>query len=359
VEAPLFAPLGGRVTLRGDHEAVTFDGHLGDPGGAARLAVTGSHDLVRGRGAVALALDPLAFAPNALQPAALAPPLADFHQVTGELRAHAELGWSAEGFTSGAEIAIDNLSFETDAAEVRDLDLALALTSLTPPASAPGQRLTIGRIDPGVALDEVALDFQIHPGDPLRLGIERGQLRLSGGRLLLRGVLFDPAAPRLDLPLEIEGLDLAELLRIFDIDGLSGSGRLSGRIPIAIVTEGESAAVTIANGRLAAEAPGTLRFESERARQALAAAGESADLMLRALQDFRYDELSLAIEKPAAADARLTLSLLGHNPDVMEGHPFRFNINLEGNTNRLVAALSQAYSLSNSMLRRFWRPRRE
>ncbi len=353
-EAPVFAPLGGRLTLRGDGETLAFEGQIGDRAGAARLAIAGRHDLAAGRGAASLALDPLAFAPGGLQPATLAPPLAALRAVTGGLRAQAEVAWSAEGLTSGAVLAVHDLSFDSDAAEVRDLDLALTLTSLTPPASGSGQRLTIGRVDPGVALDEVAVRFQIHPGDPPRLGIERGQFRVSGGRVLLRDVLLDPAAPRLDLPLEFEGLDLAELLRILDIDGLSGSGRLSGRIPIAI--EGET--VTIANGRLAAEAPGTLRFESEWARQALAAAGESAELMLRALQDFRYDELSLAIDKPASAGARLTLVLLGHNPDVLDGHPFRFNINLEGDTDRLIAALSQAYSLSNRMLRQFWRPAR-
>ena len=223
-----------------------------------------------------------------------------------------------------------------------------------PPASAPGQRLTARRIDPGVALDDISLRFQIHPGEPLRLGIERAQIGLSGGRVSLRDVVLDPAAPRHDLPLEVAGLDLAELFRILDIAGLSGSGQLSGRIPIAL--EGET--VTIADGRLAADAPGILRFESAQAGQALAGAGEAAELMLRALQDFRYDELSLTIDKPAAADARLTLVLLGHNPAVLDGYPFRFNINLEGNTNRLVAALSQAYSLSNRMLRQFWRPDR-
>jgi hypothetical protein len=296
-EAPLFAPLGGRLTARGDDRAVTFEGHLGDRGGAARLAIAGRHDLVQGRGAVKLTLDPLGFAPGALQPAALAPPLANLRQVTGRLRARAEVAWSPEGLTSGATVAVDDLSFESDAAEVRDLDLSLTLSSLMPPASAPGQRLTIGRIDPGVALDEAALSFQIHPGDPPRLGIEQGQVRLSGGHVRLHDLLLDPAATRLELPLEIAGLDLAELFRTLDIEGLSGSGRLSGRIPIAF----EGAAVTIAKGRLAAEAPGTLRFESEPARQALAAAGESAELMLRALQDFRYDELSLA--------GRLSISL--------------------------------------------------
>ena len=102
-----------------------------------------------------------------------------------------------------------------------------------------------------------------------------------------------------------------------------------------------------------------MRFESARAREVLAAAGESAELMLRALEDFRYDELSLAIDKPATASARLTLVLLGHNPAVLDGYPFRFNINLEGDTDRLVAALNQAYSLSNRLLRQFLRPRQE
>jgi hypothetical protein len=78
--------------------------------------------------------------------------------------------------------------------------------------------------------------------------------------------------------------------------------------------------------------------------------------MLRALQNFHYDELSLAIDKPAETGARLALVLMGRNPDVKEGHPFRLNINLEGDTGPLVEALSQAYILSNRMLRRAWRP---
>jgi len=350
--APRFTPLRGQLTARASGETVTFEGELGERAGAARLAISGRHDLAAGRGAAKLTLDPLTFSPGGLQPGALAPMLANLHEVTGGLRAEAEVAWSAEGLTGGAVLAVEDLSFDSDAAEVQGLDLALELSSLMPPASAPGQSLTVRRIDPGVAFENVSLRFQIHPGDPLRLGVERGQIGLSGGHVLLRDLLLDPAAARLELPLEVVGLDLAKLFRILDIEGLSGSGQLSGRIPITL--EGET--VTIANGRLAADAPGTLRFESAQARQALAGAGESAELMLRALQDFRYDELSLTIAKPAAADARLTLVLLGHNPEVLDGYPFRFNINLEGDTNRLAAALSQTYSLSNRMLRKFWRP---
>jgi len=295
-ETPRFAPLAGQVLLRGTDRALTFEGELGDRSSAARLGIAGRHDLTAGRGTASLALEPLTFTPGGLQPATLAPGLADLHEVAGTLRAEAEMAWTGEGLTGGAELAVEDLSFDSGAASVEGLDLELSLSSLFPPASAPGQRLTVRRIDPGVALDEIAVRFQIYPGDPPRLGIEEGQFRFSGGRVLLRGLSLDPAAPRLDLPFEVEGLDLAEMFRILDIDGLSGTGRLSGRIPVAIVTEGGAEAVTIAGGRLAAQAPGTLRLESERARQALAGAGESADLMFRALQNFRYDELSLAIE---------------------------------------------------------------
>ena len=78
--------------------------------------------------------------------------------------------------------------------------------------------------------------------------------------------------------------------------------------------------------------------------------------MMRVLQNFHYDELSLTIDKPAETGARLALVLLGQNPDVLDGRPFRRNSNLEGDTGPLVEALSQAYILSNRMLRRLWRP---
>ena len=112
--------------------------------------------------------------------------------------------------------------------------------------------------------------------------------------------------------------------------------------------------MAIKAGRLDAQEPGILRYRSENAARLLSGGGESLDLMLRALENFHYDELSLTIEKTAKGDSQLILSLLGKNPDVLEGHPFRFNINFEGNTDSMLAALGQAYRLSNRLLRRAW-----
>jgi hypothetical protein len=348
---PLLAPLGLRGTLHGDDETLALSAQATATDHAAQLALTGTHRIGEQRGEARVELEPITFDPGGLQPVALAPPLASLRAVSGKLGARAMFAWAPGAMKGEANLSLDGLSFDSDEAKVEGLDLDLHLDRLFPPGSPAGQRLTVEHIDPGMPLDDVSVHFQVQPGEPVRLAVERGELSLIGGRVFLRDMLIDPAAARRDVPLEIEGLDLAELFRVLDIEGLSGSGRLSGQVPIAF----EAETVTIDNARLEADGPGRLRFQSAQAAQLLAGAGESADLMLRALQDFHYDELSLTIGKPAAAEARLTLVLLGHNPDVLEGYPFRFNINLEGNTGQLVEALSQAYRLSNRMLRRVWR----
>ncbi|MEE8499129.1 MAG: hypothetical protein V3S27_01050, partial [Kiloniellales bacterium] len=208
-EAPIFAPLSGRLTLRGDGETVSFEGQLGDRAGAARLAIAGRHDLVQGRGEAEIVLDPLAFDPGGLQPGALAPPLADLRDVSGGVQGDAALAWAPGEMNGAAHLRLDDLSFDSDAAAVQGLDLDLRLDRLFPPSSPTGQRLSVRRIDPGVALDDIDVRFQLRPGAPIRLAIERGALSVSGGRLRLRDLLLDPAAERQDVALEVEGLALA------------------------------------------------------------------------------------------------------------------------------------------------------
>jgi hypothetical protein len=77
----------------------------------------------------------------------------------------------------------------------------------------------------------------------------------------------------------------------------------------------------------------------------------------RALEDFRFETLTLDIAKTAANDATLRLSTLGHNPAVLDGQPFQFNINLESNLTSVLEALKQGYSLSDEALERAWRLR--
>jgi hypothetical protein len=307
-DPPLLAPLGVTGKLRLAEGKLKFSAAGTQAGGAGLFTLDGRHRTNTGRGELRFDFAPLSFAPGGLHPKSVSPALAE-------------------------------------------LRLDLALDRLWPPGSPPGQRLSIRKFDPGTAIEDIEALFHIEPGAPPRVVIEDGGVFMSGGKFWLGETRIDPAAERHDLTLRIDDLDLAQALKILEVPGLSASGRLSGAIPITLIGE----AVAIKAGRLDAQEPGILRFRSANAARLLSGGGEDVDLMLRALENFHYDELSLAIEKTAQGDSQLTLSLLGKNPDVREGHPFRLNINIEGNTDSILAAVGQAYRLSNRLLRRAWR----
>lgn len=80
------------------------------------------------------------------------------------------------------------------------------------------------------------------------------------------------------------------------------------------------------------------------------AGGDAVALMLDALEDFHYNDLSLTLNKPVAGDTRITLHLEGANPTVLEGHPFDLNISLTGDADPLLAAFFAGRQLSNDLL---------
>jgi hypothetical protein len=121
----------------------------------------------------------------------------------------------------------------------------------------------------------------------------------------------------------VSDLDLVRLFELLDIEGVSGTGRINGAIPVSIGPEGFS----IEQSRLAAET-GILRIASPAARELLSGGGEQVALLLEALEDFRYEVLELSIDKTAQQDLTAKLSILGANPEVLDGHPFQVNINL-------------------------------
>ena len=320
------------------------------PDGIGRIMASGRHDGATARGQARITLEPLVFETGGAQPGVLIPALEFLQSTTGTASGEANLSWTAKGVQGTGMVALADIGFESPQAKVEGIDLRLDLDSLIPPGSPPGQTLSVRRLDPGVPLDRLDIRFQIRPTAPPSIVIETAEAFLGSGRFALSDLTVDPAVPRQDLDLRIQDLSLTELFAILNIDGLDGDGRLSGTIPVTF----SDGTLIIENGRLATSAPGTIRFRSEKASRILADQGESLDLVLRALEDFRYDELTIDLEKSADDIGRMKLSLLGKNPAVLEGYPFRFNIGIEADTAKLVTALTTIYQVPNDFLRRAW-----
>jgi hypothetical protein len=339
---------------RGKAGAWTAEAEAFDGSGVRRAELSARHDLARQQGDATVTLDRLAFAPEVLQPRDLAPVLGDWGRVSGGATASARLAWSSDGVTGQGTLELDDLSFRVQGVSIEGLDSRLVFDNLVPPSTPPGQTATIRRLDPALPLDDVRIRFRLAPGPPARLLIERAETGFVGGRFSLADAVVAAEVPSQNVILSIEALDLGQLFELADIEELSGSGRLEGAIPIAIA-EGS---VIIRDGRLRASGPGVLRFRSETAAVALQSGGAPVEMMLEALRDFRYEALSATVDKAAGDDVTVTLYLKGHNPEVLEGHPFAINIDLSSNLASVFAALRQGTQFSDALIQRALERRR-
>jgi hypothetical protein len=346
-------PLLAQMTLTGTLErrdgALAFTVQGTDANGVTRLNVAGSYAVPEARGEADVEVPPLTFSPGGLQPKTLFPRLADLAGVSGTARAKARLRWGAAGLESEAEASLERLSFMTRGGSVQGLTTTMRFKSLFPPVTPPGQELSVERVDFLIPLSRLLVRFQLESQDTEgRIHVERARAGVVGGEIGFADVAMAPAAPLTDVPLEAARLDLEQLFRLINVEGLRGTGKLSGRIPVTL--SGEN--LVIRDGRLAAEGEGVIRYRPDEAARALGQGGESVDLMLRALEDFHYQELALSIDKEAGGEATIAMHLLGHNPAVLEGHPFKFNINLSANVDSLLAAVLEGYRTSQQLMRR-------
>ncbi len=343
-----FAPLQISGQARRSGETIELMAQVNRPDGQSLANVTATHDLASGSGHADVTLQPLQFTPGGLQPAALSPLLAELSEVRGTAEGSAALTWDRDGLAGEAQFIIEDLAFSSEDMTVSGLDLRLELDSLQPPTSPPHQILRADVIDVGVLLKDLEARFRLPPDSPGQIFIEEASFATVGSRFAIRDTLIDPAGEQIETQLQVDQIDVAVLFDLLAVEGLSGSGELTGTIPIR--RDGDI--VTIEDARLAAVAPGVLRFRSDAAKRALEGSGEYVDLVIQALQDFRYETLTMTGNLDRDGEARLRLEILGHNPDVLEGHPFQLNINLTGNPTPILEVLLLSRTLIRDILER-------
>lgn len=316
--------------------------------GSQFLKVKGTHALDSGNGLLKAEIISLKFSPGGLQPSALSPLLVQLNNVSGQVSAIAQLKWSTAGMhSSRGTFEMRNVSFTRETTKIKDLNITLNLDNLLTLSSLPGQKITVGQIDFGIPLENLLFSYHILDTIPPQVALEKAQFSMMDGIVSVAPIIIDPTAKHSDMLIRISNINLESFFNLIKVDGLAGSGHLDGQIPLTI----EDDQLTIKNGYLAAKAPGILHFQSQKASQLLASAGEEMNLLLQAMQDFHYTELSLNLDKSAADNLVAKLSLLGSNPKVMEGQDFRLNIGLETDIDKILEKINYGYSLSHEILR--------
>jgi len=244
--------------------------------------------------------------------------------VSGQIAIDGDLTWSSDGIAGALAVLVDQLAFTSGPAHLEQVNGVIQLDRPWPPSTPPGQQLAIGLLDLGLPLTDGLTTFQVVAGP--RIDVSQLEWRLAGGTARAEPFSLGSVLEGTDVTLRAEQLDLGALLALTKLDGLSGEGRLDGVLPIRL----SGGAASIEGGKLAATAPGVLRYASGAVPAALQSGGEGVDLLLQALENFHYEALRITLDGRTDAAMDIGLHLGGANPDLYDGHPVEFNLDLEG-----------------------------
>lgn len=318
--------LSGEGEIRG--EALSFTARLEDNGGRSIFTAEGTHDLNGGRGAAQVETPDLLFT-DAFQPWTLHNTLAPHvQQVDGSMAARGVVSWTPNSFTPDLDILLQDLTFSTQGIRLHRVNGVVRLTSFDPPRTPPGQTVAVGLIDAGLPLTGALATFTLDGAGALLL--EEASLSLAGGTVTSGPARFPLDLSSGGLDLAVTNLQLAQLARLANLEGLEAEGTLTGLLPLRL----RDNTVWIDFATLSATAPGVLRYRPVNTNLDALAAGMA--LALQALDNFHFSALALTSYGDAMGELETTLHLAGNNPDLYGGYPIELNLSLSGEVSALI-----------------------
>lgn len=278
----------------------------------------------------------LAFSPGGLQPQAIAPILrGKLADARGGVRVEGGLTLRPDGLASRAEIAVEDLDFDTLAGKVIGLRSTFRLADLLNLKSDGVQEVRIGGLDFGVPIEGGTIKVELKGGGAAL--VHDATFPFAGGEVSLEPMEWIPGDVDQRGALAARDIDLAQLLVLFAVPDLEASGVVSGRMPVIFSDKG----VYIDNAQLSSRAEGVIRYTGVGA-QALAVGTPEAKLTADALKNFEYSTLGLSLNGPLDGDMKLVVSTLGRNPSLLDGKAIRLTTTVDAQFARLLINASRS-----------------
>jgi len=167
--------------------------------------------------------------------------------------------------------------------------------------------------------------YQLLDGKYSVLVLEQIEGDFAGGKANVDKLTLLPGDQPIPLNIKLEKLQVADLIKLTDIKGLTGTGQINGILPIEIGKDG----ITINNGKLhSLDRGGVIRYQPEEFPPGFKN-NQSARLALQALSNLHYENLKVDIQYTPQI-SKLSIHFLGFNPGFFNGKQVQFNFNLTG-----------------------------
>ncbi len=305
---------------------------------------TAQHDIAEGQGGARIVADTLSFDAS-LQPYDLTERLRGMvENVRGDVSALAEVIWDRQAVAASGRVHLDGVSLAAATIPIiEDVRGDIVFDDLFALTTPPGQSVTIGLVNPGVAARDGRVQFQLL-GDQ-RVAIERAEFAYAMGVLSLTPTTITLGAEETQFELVLNNVDAADLIKSLNLPDLAATGRLEGRFPLLLSRR----AALVRDGVVRAlPGGGTIAY--------VGSAGEGAVGMARvafdALRDFHYDELEIILNGDLAGEVVSSIRFSGENsgepidlgpiaaiPGIgnvsVRGVPFDFNVQITAPFRRL------------------------
>jgi len=340
------------LTQRGTLRQSALAAGLSDAGGTLDASLTGTLDLVAGRGEVDLGVrsGDLKGLTGAIPPSLGITP-AGLKIESGAFTLDSRIatpGYDPAGWTQASELSVTGVSGLYRDYRFDALSLNAGWKGIREWQTVRPLSLSLGHLDMGFAISDIAARASLPRPTPINrpaVSLEAFSAHLFGGEAsLAEPVAWDFGAAGNTLTLRARQWQLAQIVAVQQNEDIRAQGVLEGELPLA-VTDGR---IVIKQGYLRALPPGgRIQYLANDASRALGANSGELDLALRLLSDFRYEVLSSTVALDPSGTLLLGLSLAGHNPGQYEGRKVNFNINLEQNLDPLLQSLRLSGKLTD------------
>jgi len=251
--------------------------------------------------------------------------------------------WEAERDRTALEMTAGSMDANIDEMEIRGLAVKLGnrgdtLDRLDFTAAAPTLKLAAGAV-----AENLNLRVQWSPPE---LVIDEARLTLLGGDIAVQPIALDLGDERFEFFADIDALSLERVMSLLELETTELTGEVSGPVRVIYSKDG---GIEINKGSLHSLRPGVLRL---RLGPETTMAAQLDNIALRALRDFRYDELNADVTYMPDGEYLITARVVGSNPDVLDGHLIALNPSIQGRLPALFRAFFLTGDFSRAIIER-------
>ena len=215
----------------------------------------------------------------------------------GTVTGSGRIDWSADGeVTSTGTFTTEDFDFAAAFGPVEGASGTIEFTDLLGLTTAPGQKLRVASINPGVEVLDGEVEFELRGGEVL--AVAGGSWPFMGGRLILREVDFTfGVSEERRYIFEIVGLEAAQFVAQMELENISATGTFDGTVPIVFDANGNG---RIDEGILISRAPGgNLSYIGELTYEDLS---PIANYAFGALRSMDFSQMRVVMEGPLAGE---------------------------------------------------------